>query len=132
MRIPSRVGGSPWAFFPGIPDTTRIFSPGCSVKPGSMTPRSAPFFPLRAEITWSPPVLIAVAPAFSSTNHSSLTRFLSGAAWISRNAMAMSGRSPGGRGVSSDLEDLALFLGDDLVDLGDGLVGRVLDDLQPF
>ena len=47
MRIPSRVGGSPCDFLPGTPETTRIFSPGCSMKPGSMTPSTEPRLPLR-------------------------------------------------------------------------------------
>src|ERR1022692_4272054 len=89
------------------------------MNPGSITPRTDPRLPLRAAMTCRPPVLIDCAPAFSRMNHSSLIRFLSGAACASRKTSAM-----------SDLQDLALFFADDLVDLEHRLVGRVLDRLE--
>src|ERR1051325_3427073 len=119
--MPSRAGGSPCDFLPGMPLTTRIFSPGCSVNPGSMTPRIEPRLPLRALTTCMPPVLTATAPSFSRTKYSSLIRFESGAACASRNTSAI---------AASDLQDLALFFAQDLVDLGHRLVGRLLHLLQ--
>ena len=71
-------------------------------------------------------MLTAVAPVFSRMNHSSFIRFLSGAAWASRNMSAMSfDQTPS----TSDLEDLAFFFGEELVDLGDGLVRGLLHAL---
>src|ERR1044071_4380834 len=117
--MPSRAGGSPCDFLPGIPDTTRIFSPGWSMKPGSITPSTEPRFPFLPEMTCRPAVLTDVAPAFSSTNHSPFSCFLSAVACASRKRRGMV--------VGSDLEDLGFLLGGDLVDLGDRLVRRVLD-----
>src|SRR5262245_2475160 len=123
--MPSRAGGSPCDFLPGIPDTTRIFSPGCSMNPGSMTPRIEPRLPLRPEMTCNPAVLTEVAPAFSSTNHSPFSCFLSAVACASRNSNGIDENS-------SDLEDLAFLLAGDLVDLADRLVGRLLNALEPL
>src|SRR5882724_7352609 len=118
--MPSRVGGSPCDFLPGKPLATMIFSPGCSMNPGSITPSTEPRLPLRAATTCRPAVLTAVPPVFSRTKYSSLRRFLSGAACASRKTSA----------ICSNLEDLGLFFGDDLVDLGDRFVGRLLNGLQ--
>src|SRR5262252_7644034 len=93
------------------------------MNPGSITPRTEPRLPFLPEITCSPAVLPDVAPAFSSTNHSPFNCFLSAVAWASRNM----------RGIDrslSDLEDLGFLLAGDLVDLGDRLVGRLLNGLQ--
>ena len=87
--MPSRLGGSPCDFLSGTPDTMRIFSPGWSMNPGSMTPSTEPGFPLRPEMTFRPAVLTLVAPEFSRTNHSSLIRFLSAVACASRKMRAI-------------------------------------------
>src|SRR5580765_4960574 len=90
------------------------------MKPGSITPSTDPRLPFLPEITCRPAVLTDVAPAFSSTNHSPLSCFLSAVACASRNI----------RGMGSDLEDLGFLLGGDLVDLGHRLVRRLLHALE--
>lgn len=93
MRTPSS-GALPWAFLAGFPVTTRTFSPGASVKPGSIVPicRSRPL--PRPTFTAHPAVENGFSPGFSTTNHSSFNVALDDAAWSSFTTSRMARSLP--------------------------------------